>query len=45
MKIGVKVWQSGKEFSIGVYFLLLSLYIAHILPLLFLSYGAFYSKY
>ena len=37
MKAAVQVSHSGEEFSIYVYFLLLSLYIAQMLTLLFLS--------
>ena len=39
MTVGVKVWCSGEEFSNDVFLLLLlSLYIAQVLPVIFLSY-------
>ena len=50
MKVDLQVWHSGEEFSIDVWFLSLSLYIAQMLHSLFLLYGfttkeLFYFKY
>ena len=41
---GVYVWHSKEEFSLDVKLLLSSLYIAHMLPLLFLSYVSLWNS-